>query len=300
MLNSVEIILVPALMIFVGISLRKMGLLSQEHSSILSKIVINVSLPALIFINIASANITQEMIYLPIISFAVSFICMLVAFCYSRIRHYSKVKTWTIIILLALMNTAFIGYPIVLGVFGNEGFLHAIFFDMAMALMFVVFGMILSTLFGGNRRDVLENGLKFVPLWAVLFGIIFNVFSIPVGYVLENSLTYLGNSTIPLIMLSLGLTINFGDFKRHLSDSIFVSIFGLLIVPAAVYLVLSHLEISDMILKVSVLESAMPTAMNTLVLAISYDLDVEMVSSIVFLTTILSVITLPLVIALVA
>ena len=51
-----------------------------------------------------------------------------------------------------------------------------------------------------------------------------------------------------------------------------------------------------MILNVSVLESAMPTAMNALVLAITYDLDVELVSSVIFVTTILSVLTLPLII----
>ena len=51
-----------------------------------------------------------------------------------------------------------------------------------------------------------------------------------------------------------------------------------------------------MVLKISVLESAMPTAMNALVLAITYDLDVELVSSVIFVTTVLSILTLPLII----
>lgn len=296
MANPVEIILVPTLMILVGILLRKTKILSQNHSSLLSSIVINISLPSLIFINIATADISGEMIYLPITAFAISFICMVIAFIYSKIRHYTKVKTWTIIILVALMNTAFIGYPIVLGVFGNEGFVRAIFFDMAMAIMLVFFGMVLSSQFGGDRKEVLLNGLKFVPLWALLFGILFNLFNIPMGYVLENSLTYLGNSTIPLIMLSLGLTINFADFKSYLSDTIFVCLVRLLIAPLLLYALLLYLGVSGLIMNVSVIESAMPTAMNALVLAITYNLDVELVSSVVFMTTILSVVTLPLII----
>ncbi len=296
MASPVEIILVPTLMILVGILLRKTKLLSQSHSSLLSSIVINISLPSLIFINIASSDISGEMIYLPIIAFSISFICIIIAIVYSRIRHYTKVKTWTIIILLALMNTAFIGYPIVLGVFGNEGFVRAIFFDMAMAIMLVFFGMTLSSLFGGDRKEVLVNGLKFVPLWALLFGIIFNLFNIPMGYILENSLTYLGNSTIPLIMLSMGLTINFADFKSYLSDTIFVFVVRLLLAPVLLYAILSYFGVSGLIMNVSVIESAMPTAMNALVLAITYDLDVELVSSVVFVTTILSVVTLPLII----
>ncbi|MBE6485894.1 MAG: AEC family transporter [Methanosphaera stadtmanae] len=296
MVSSIEVILVPTLMIIIGIMLRKTNVLSENHSSLLSKIVINISLPALIFNNISTANISGEMIYLPLFGFGISFICMLIAFIYSRIRSYSKVKTWTIILLLSLMNTAFIGYPIVLGVFGNEGFLNAIFFDMALALMFVFFGVILSTLFGGNKKEVLKNGLTFVPLWAVFLGLLFNIFNIPLGYVLENSLTYLGNSAIPLIMLSLGLTINFKDFKSYLSDTIFISIVRLLIAPILLYILLLHFGFDGLILQVSVLEAAMPTAMNTLVLAITYDLDVDLVSSVIFVTTILSVLTLPLII----
>lgn len=295
MVSSVEVILVPTLMIIIGIILRKTNVLSESHSSLLSKIVINISLPALIFTNISTANISGEMIFLPLFGFGISLMCMLFAFIYSKLRSYSKVKTWTIILLLSLMNTAFIGYPIVMGVFGNEGFLNAIFFDMALALMFVFFGVILSSLFGGNKREVLKNGLTFVPLWAVFFGLLFNVFNISLGYVLENSLTYLGNSAIPLIMLSLGLTINFRDFKSYLSDTLFISVVRLLVAPVILYLLLVYFGFDGLLLQVSVLESAMPTAMNTLVLAITYDLDVELVSSVIFVTTILSVLTLPLI-----
>ena len=297
MVNSIEVVLVPTLMIIVGMLLKRFNVLNEQHSSLLSKIVLNISLPSLIFTNIATADIGGDMIYLPIISFGISFICILIGLAYSKIRGYTKVKTWTIIILLAMMNTAFIGYPIVLGVYGNEGFLHAIFYDLAIAIMFVIFGVMLSNVFGGNKREVLKNGLTFIPLWAIVMGIIFNVFNIPMGYVLENSLNYLGNSAIPLIMLSLGLTINFREFRSYLSDTLCLSFFRLLLAPIILYVILLWAGFDGLILRVSVLESAMPTAMNALVLAITYDLDVELVSSVVFVTTILSLITLPVIIS---
>lgn len=297
MVNSIEVVLVPTLMIIVGMLLKRFNVLNEQHSSLLSKIVLNISLPSLIFTNIATADIGGDMIYLPIISFGLSFICVLIGLAYSKIRGYSKVKTWTIIILLAMMNTAFIGYPIVLGVYGNEGFLHAIFYDLAIAVMFVIFGVTLSNVFGGDKREVLKNGLTFIPLWAIVLGIIFNVFNIPMGYVLENSLNYLGNSAIPLIMLSLGLTINFREFRSYLSDNLCLSFFRLLLAPVILYVILLWVGFDGLILRVSVLESAMPTAMNALVLAITYDLDVELVSSVVFVTTILSLITLPVIIS---
>ena len=68
----------------------------------------------------------------------------------------------------AMMNSGFIGFPIVLGVFGNEGFLNAIFYDLSTTILFVMFGMILVGEFGGDKKAVIKNGLKFVPLWAVV------------------------------------------------------------------------------------------------------------------------------------
>ncbi len=296
MVNVVEVILVPALMILVGVLLKRFNVLREEHSSVLSKIVLNISLPSLIFMNIATAHIGGNMLYLPVFSFGLSFICVIIGYVYSKLRGYSKVKTWTVIILLSMMNTAFVGYPIVLGVFGNEGFLHAIFYDMAVAILFVIYGVVLSSVFGGNRRDVLVNGLLFVPLWAIVFGVLFNFFNVPLGYVFENVLTYLGNSTIPLIMLSLGLTISVKDLRSYLSDTVFISVVRLIVAPLILFVILSSLNFDGLMLQVSVLEAAMPTAMNALVLAITYDLDVELVSSVVFITTILCLFTLPLII----
>lgn len=296
MVNAVEIILVPTLMIIVGMLLKKFNVLEAKHSSLLSKIVLNISLPALIFTNIATSNIDGQMIYLPIISFGLSFICIVIAYIYSKLRGYNNIKTWTIIILLSMMNTAFIGYPIVLGVFGNEGLVYGIFYDMAVGILLVIFGVILSTLFGGNKKQVIKSGLTFVPLWAVIIGLIFNIFNIPLGYVLENSLEYLANSAIPLIMLSLGLTISFKDVRSYLFDTVFISFSRLILAPLILYGILVSCGFNSLMLQVSVLQSAMPTAMNSLVLAITYDLDVELVSSVIFVTTILSLITLPLII----
>lgn len=129
-----------------------------------------------------------------------------------------------------------------------------------------------------------------------IIGLIFNIFNIPLGYVLENSLEYLANSAIPLIMLSLGLTISFKDVRSYLFDTVFISFSRLILAPLILYGILVSCGFNSLMLQVSVLQSAMPTAMNSLVLAITYDLDVELVSSVIFVTTILSLITLPLII----
>lgn len=294
MASSFEIILVPTLMILVGMLLKRLNILKEGDSAALSKIVLNITLPSLIFVNLSKASINNELLVLPITAIFIVLVTMAIAYIYSRIMSYSKATTWTIIIASSMMNTAFIGYPVIMGVLGNEGFVTSIFYDMVIAVMFVVFGMILVSQFGGNKRQVLKNGITFMPLWAVILGLLFNLFNIPLGYVIGNSLDYLSQATIPLIMLSLGLKISFSQISDKLKDTVFILSLRLLIAPLIVIMVLKFFNATGLIYSVAVLDTAMPIAMNALVLSITYDLDNQLMASVIFSSTILCLITLSL------
>lgn len=290
--TPVEIILVPTLMIVLGYVLKRQNILKSRDSNVLSRIVLTVSLPSLVFVNLSTANISTDMLLLPFAAFSLSAICMVISFLLCKSRGYSKVKTWTIMIACAMMNTGFLGFPISLGVFGNEGFLNAIFFDLETTLIFVIFGMVLVSIFGGNRKEVLKQAVGFVPLWAVIIALLFNIFHLQYGYVIETTLNYLGQSTIPLIMISLGLTLDFKEIKHSFTDSLFVAFVKLILAPIIIFLILNAINFGGLSFKVAILEAGMATAMNALVLAITYDLDTKLMSSIIFTNTVLSLITL--------
>lgn len=290
--SPVEIILVPTLMIALGYMLKRQNILKAKDSQILSTIVLTVSLPSLIFVNLSTASISSDMILLPFAAFLVSIICMVISFLFCKSRGYSKVKTWTIMIACAMMNTGFLGFPITLGVFGNEGFLNAIFFDLETTILFVIFGMLLVNVFGGNRKDVLKQAVGFVPLWAVILALIFNFLNLGYGYVIQTSLDYLGQSTIPLIMISLGLTLDFKEIRHAMADSLFVAFVKLILAPVIIFFILSLINIRGLSFNVAILEAGMSTAMNALILAITYDLDTKLMSSMIFTNTVLALITL--------
>ena len=269
MVNPIEIILIPTIMIIIGYALKRNNVLNAKDSTTLSKIVINISLPSLIFVNLSSAHINSNMAILPVASFAVSMVCMLLAYLFSRSRGYSKIKTWTLMIAAAMMNSGFIGFPITLGVFGNEGFLNAIFYDLATTVLFVMFGMILVGEFGGDKKDVVKNGLKFVPLWAVILGLLFNFSHI-----------------------EMGLTIDFREIKHYLKDSLLISLLRLVVSPLLMFGILSAIHLTGLAFNVAVLEAGMSTAMNALVLSITYNLDNKLMSSCIFTDVLLSLVTL--------
>ena len=78
---------------------------------------------------------------------------------------------------------------------------------------------------------------------------------------------------------------------------VFTSAMKLMILPAITFLIAKMLGIVDLQFKVLIIESAMPSAMLALLLAITYDLDYELTSDCIFINTVISLITLPIIIS---
>lgn len=135
----------------------------------------------------------------------------------------------------------FFGYPLILGVFGNDGLIRAIFYDVGTTLLFIIFNLLLLLLFGGKLEKVVKKILTFPLLWAVVLGLLFNVANIPIGPVVSNVLVYLKALTVPLIMLSLGLSIDFRGLKNSLNMAAFTSVIKLVIAPILAVFVLDYL-----------------------------------------------------------
>ncbi len=294
--SPLEIILVPALMILLGYIIKKVGILKSEDSYVLNDIVLKISMPALIFSSLISAKLDINMVYITLICILISLLGVILGFIYAKVRGMSKKEMWTIILACSMVNGSFVGYPIVLSVFGNPGFVRAIFFNIGTTFVFVIFGVILIWLFGGNIKNVEKSVISFVPLWAAILGLFFNLIHIQIGTVLMSTLSYLGNATVPLIMLSLGLALDFKEVKAHFGTACYTSFVRLIIAPVIAFAFVLLFHVNGLNANVAILESAMSTAMITLVLSITYKLDVSLITACIFTSLIFSLITLPILI----
>lgn len=299
MASPIEVILVPALMMLLGFFLKYIGFLKQSDRDLLSNIVLYIMLPAMVFINLKKATISNDMLYLPVLGIALSILLLVPAYVYCKVRKYDERITWTILLAASLMNTGFIGFPVSLGVFGDAGFLNAVFFDLSTSVMVVSYGVVLAKKFGGDAREAVKSIVTFMPLWAVIFGLLFNALDITsLGYVLDTILEYLAGATIPMIMLALGLSLDFRNVGENFTDSIVVSVIKLVISPLIVLVLLILLNIHGMVFNIAILEAGMSTAGNALVLAISYNLDKDLMGSLIFTNVVLSIVTLTAIISL--
>ncbi|WP_296893280.1 AEC family transporter [uncultured Methanobrevibacter sp.] len=298
-MNEIEVtILSIILMIAIGYVLKRIDFLSEKDINPLNKIVMNILLPCMIFSALFSSDLTliPKLGILPVVILISSFVTGAISFFILKRLGYDDKKLWSVLVTVMIANTAFMGYPVNLGIFGYDGFLRAIFCDIATMCIFLILSFVLVIKFGGTVKKAIRKIALFPPLWAIIFGLGLNILNIPIGPVLDNVVHYLGDGAIPLIMISLGLSIDLSGLSRSKAMVGFTSVMKLLFFPLVAFVVASFLGLLNLEFTVSIVEAAMPSGMLSLVLAITYKLDYELTSDCILINTVISLITLPIII----
>ena len=280
-MNAIEItILSIIIMIGLGYFLKRIEFLSEKDIDPFNRIVMYILMPCMIFHAIYSADLSllSKLGILPFIILASSFVTGIVSYFILRQMKLDDITLWSVLVTVMIANTAFMGYPVTLGIFGQDGFLRAIFCDMATLCIFLILSFVLIMKFGGTVKTAVKKITFFPPLWAVILGLGFNFFNIPIGPIIDNTVNYLGQGAIPLIMIALGLSIDFSAIRRSKSMIVFTSIMKLAFFPLVAFIVASQIGLVDLQFKISVVEAAMPSGMMSLLLAITYKLDYELTS----------------------
>jgi len=296
--DVVNTIFVILIMIFLGYFLKRIDLLNTEDIDVLNKLVINVAMPCLIFSSLYSADLSNivTLAIMPVISVTVGAISGFIVFIILTVKDYSKKQKWSAVVPVVIGNTAFLGFPIVLGIFGQTALIRAIFYDMGTLVLFLSLSIILMINFGGTFKEVIKRILSFPVLWAVIIGITFNLLNISIGGIATDIIGYLAAAAIPIIMISLGLSLRFKGLFKNLKVASLDVIVKLLITPIIALILVNIIGLSGIEGTVAIVEAAMPSGMLTLVLAVIYKLDFNLAADCAIVTTIFSLITLPIII----
>lgn len=300
-MNAIEITIISiVLMIGLGYFLKRIDFLSEKDIDPLNKIVMYILMPCMIFSALYSADMSllPTLGILPFVILTASIGSGVISYIVLKRLHYDDKKIWSVLVTVMIANTAFMGYPVNLGVYGHPGFLRAIFCDLATTCMFLLLSFVLVLKFGGTVKRAFREILLFPPLWAVVLGISFNLLNIPIGPVLDKTVNYLADGAIPLIMISLGLSIELGGLARSKAMVIFTSIVKLGVFPLIALIVVSLLGLTGLQHDVGIIEAAMPSGMLSLLLAITYKLDYELTSDCILINTVISLITLTIIMTL--
>ncbi len=286
--------------IFTGMVFLRKGLVKKEDVQSLNTLIIYLGMPSLIFLAVWQSDLSTDLIKIPILANATVLSCLVISSAVSRLMKLDRRSAGSFIIASAFGNTAFLGFPLIISVFGRENLVYGVFYDQfSTGILGLSLGAGLASWYGSGKGGVSgawKNIVRFPPFWGLVLGFILRGYPIP--EFLMTTLEYLSALVVPLVMLVLGMSLRTESVGKLLSVSLVASFIKLLVSPLILVLFSSFVTLETIPFQVSLLQASMPSMMMTLSFAIRYDLDTEMAAAIILVSLVLSTITAPFILSL--
>ena len=284
--NIIDIVLPVFIVIFIGYLIGKLTKISMAT---VVDINLYVGIPALVFVSLLNKEIVLiNAAKIWAAALIIMYGCLIISWLVFKIL---KQKHSGLHVAIAIMNTVNIPFPIIYLAYGAEGLIAATLFFIPANLSVFLFGT--YTMAGKQWKDSIKEISKQPVIYASILGLLFNLLNIRVPHLIINSLDFISMMAIPLVLLILGYNLSrvrMSSFPTTLLASFLRVGVGLMLGLLAV----NALNITGVSRSVVILDSAMPSAALVSILATKYDNEAELVSSVVFLTTIISLVIIPL------
>lgn len=297
------IILFPIFCIFI------VGYISQKVLKFdvanLSKMSLYVLSPFLAFKTFYTHELTIDYIYYFFYIFGLCLILVVIISIWSRIAKYSNKDRCAMILSSCFMNNGNYGTPVILVFFGTLGFNLAVIAMVLQQFVMSTVGIYYAAKGSGNQdvvnqKEVILKVVRMPVAYGALLGIIFQLCQIPLSPSILNSVAMIGDSSIVVIMLILGMQLAKLKIAQFEYSKIAVALLVRMVISPLVALsIVYFMPIDDMYKAILIVLAAMPSAANTTLLAVQFDTKPQLVSSATLISTIVSLITLPIVLWLV-
>ncbi len=300
-------VLLLFLLIVVGYLARKLNFVPKDIKSGISSLVLNVTLPLYILTAMQfefSPKVLKESGILIIISFSIYAAVTLFSYLYTKVFKIKDMKRDVFQYVVIFSNVGYMGYPVMDAIAGEKGRFYAAIYNLSFNILTWTLGVYLMS---RHKNEVEHQALKSrlihvlnPSLFAVIIGFTFFIFSVKIPGVLNETFVSIGKTTTPISMMFIGFILAEIHIKDIFNDFsvILLSAIRLLVIPVIVFFILKSLGFSDLVLTIPVVLSAMPAAANTAIVANRYDNDYQLASKLIFVTTLLSIFTIPLILKL--
>jgi len=287
--------------IVVGLICGRTRVLTESETKGISGLIINVFNPALVFSSVINNrgrvqdNMLQSITLIAIAMFAgLILIGIITAGLFSKERDEQIMYK----LMLAFPNVGYIGIPLINSIYGPSATIYVAIFILLFNIVIYTYGIALLKGKTGKRFSS-ENLKSILNMGTIscLVTLLFFIFGIPVPEIVKTPITYLGNCATPLALMSVGFSLANAKFPDVFLDKrlYLFSAFKLLFLPAIGVLLLKLFSLPEQVIGISAIMFAMPTGNLPVILANRYDVNSDICSSAIIITTLLSVLTIPLI-----
>lgn len=309
----------------VGFALGKLKILEEAAIKGLSALVIKAALPALILMSLQrpfSKELLSDSLQTLWVASLFYIVLIALSFLAVRLMRTPPKQAGALIFALSFSNSGFVGFPVVISILGQDALFLAAIHNILFNLLAFSLGIAIVSGLANNPASTTTNNptstttnnpasttnvsplasfrfparkLLNINVLAALAGFALFLTSIKIPQPLALPLNLLGSTTTPLAMLVVGTLLARASFKSVVGDwrLYAVSALRLLVWPLLAWVVLKGAGIGGYLLPITVIVAGMPCASNTSLIAEVYGGDGETASSVIFLSTLFSVATIP-------
>lgn len=288
------------LLIVIGMLAGRLGIVDLSGQRQLTQLVLKVTLPATIILAMQQ-TMDDERVATMLQLIGIMLLCYLVITlgAYAITRRYRIKDNQKDVHLVGLMlsNTSFMGFPIILALLGPEALFYAViagglvFEIIAWTLGRMLIGRTSSQRRGGGWRGALINP----GVISILIGLSLFLTQTSIPEPIYSTMRMLAGATSPLAMMVVGLMLSRSRLREVLSNpTIYLTAaLKLLVIPLVILSLLRLFGISGMRQVIPVIMLALPTAAYVAMFSADLGNDDKLASHLVFVTSLLSVITIP-------
>jgi hypothetical protein len=293
-----EKILVMLLIALTGFVAYKKGIITEKGNKTLTSVLLMIVNPLMI-INAYQIEVDDRLMRNFIISAILAVAGHIIGILISMFTVKKGNRDFEIERLsVVYSNCGFIGIPLINGIFGMEGVLYLTAYLTVFNICLWTHGL-LQVIDKTDAKTMLKNLLSPCIVCSIL-GLLLFIFKITLPEAVGDAVEQVAAMNSPLAMIIAGATIAQADLKKAVVKirAYYVSILRLFIVPLACAVIFSFFGLEKIVVITSVIEAACPVAASATMFAINYDKNAVYASEIFAISTILSVVSLPIVIVL--
>jgi len=303
-----EQMLILFLLMLVGYTARRVGIINDAGSKVVSGIVVNIANPALILsasMNTESTIQGAELLGTLGLAIAINLIMIIIGKAVAALLCKNPADRGSYELMMVFSNIGFMGFPLLSSMYGSESLLYASLFIIPFNVLIYTYGIRTMEVASGKeeayagKRDIraLLKKVFNVGVIACILTMIIYMLRIPIPKFIQSTVSHLSGLTAPLSMIVIGDSMAGMNLKKLVGDvrMLIFSAIKLLVVPIVGVILLKVFNVEPMLAGVVMVMIATPAASMTAMLAQQYDANYDLASRGVAITTLLSVMTMPVV-----
>ena len=290
--------------VVVGYAAGKLGYMGGDFDRKLSSLVINWTCPALILSSSMTGDLPDRQYILPLLGISVLTYVVLTALAWGFSRLLTKRIEHRGILSFAMVfgNVGFMGYPVVASIFGHQAVFYAAVLNVVNTFaVFTIGTMMITGGEGSDRERFNKKVLYSTPMLSAYLSMLIVALGIDYipGYV-SQPLTMIGNITVPAALLIIGSSMSQLPFRALLGTPVVyaTTLLRLAVLPLGVHFLCRALGFDPFVTNINTVVIAMPVATYGTILCLKYGRDTTLIAELTFITTLLSMLTIPLLVIL--